>query len=87
MNHCVWAHAKEVPSGDYYLYRVQHPDDRATLAIRRQRHGPGGWRVDQLSGAYNRTVKGTVRQAIEQWIEGCLLKTGAGKEESEKLGI
>jgi hypothetical protein len=63
---CVGRYVSLVRGGQYYIYRVETPQDRATLAIVR---GPDGdWRRADLKGPHNQKVHKSTVVFVESWL-------------------
>jgi PcfJ-like protein len=63
---CVASYAGTVAAGNYYIYRVLHPN-RATLCIERQ--SDGNWGIAELEASCNRKIDQATREFVSGWIE------------------
>jgi hypothetical protein len=67
MDNCVASYERAVAKGDLLVYRVLRPE-RATLALR-WNGSRGVWKIDQMKGPANRSVRRETRQGIREWLE------------------
>lgn len=65
-HHCITSYHDRILSGNYYAYRVTHPE-RATLGLENTRNGQ--WSLDQLVLKYNGRVSEQTTAAITLWIQ------------------
>jgi hypothetical protein len=63
-HNCVASYFGSVALGYRAIYRVLKPE-RATLSLVRRR---AGWRIEQLKGPYNRSVRPETRRAVSLWL-------------------
>jgi hypothetical protein len=66
MHHCVDAYASLIANQQYYVYRVNHQQGRATLGVRLQ---SSRWCFAELRGTRNESVPDAVRADVMSWLE------------------
>ena len=69
MHHCVVTHIPSVVRRHCYLYRVTHPEGRATLSIQRSHSREVLWSIGQIAGVRNKQVKQEIHTAIREWLD------------------
>jgi hypothetical protein len=80
--HCLTGYHHEVAAGHYYAYAVHHEQGRATLGL--SRRATGGWRIDQLRGAANRSVSPDVHAAVAEWAQQHRIQVNAWTVEADE---
>ena len=65
--HCVLSYDQDILQGNYYVYKILHPE-RATLGIEIEQDQGIKYHLDQLKASQNQQVRKETQQAVQAWF-------------------
>jgi len=66
--HCVLSYDQDILQGNYYVYKILHPE-RATLGIEIEQDQGIKYHLDQLKASQNQQVRKETQQAVQAWFK------------------